>query len=74
MEEPRIVEIKEDTVPVMETDTLKLSDVKAKSEIKEATKVTVVEPSAKEEMEALADNEELIRDWLDDTAQLKILS
>jgi len=68
MEEPRIVEIKEDTVPVMETDTLKLSDVKAKSEIKEATKVTVVEPSAKEEMEALADNEELIRDWLDDTA------
>ena len=68
MEEPRIVEIKEDTVPVMETDTLKLSDVKAKSEIKEATKVTVVEPSVKEEMEALADNEELIRDWLDDTA------
>ena len=27
----------------------------------------VTELSAKEEMEALAENEELIRDWLDDT-------
>ena len=27
----------------------------------------VIELSAKEEMEALAENEELIRDWLDDT-------
>lgn len=31
------------------------------------SKKSVSELSAKEEMEALAENEELIRDWLDDT-------
>jgi len=34
---------------------------------KESKKSAVSELSAKEEMEALAENEELIRDWLDDT-------
>ena len=60
----RIVEI--DTAPIKE------------EQIKEVVKTNMIsdnttkdcstsENTAKEEMEALAENEELIRDWLDDT-------
>ena len=38
-----------------------------KGEEPRESKKSVSELSAKEEMEALAENEELIRDWLDDT-------
>ena len=69
MEEARIVEIEEeepDTPVIKHTDKSKEVKIDNSPSIK-PTKETS-EPSAKEEMEALAENEELIRDWLDDAA------
>jgi len=66
MIEGRIVEI--DAAPVKE-EQIKEAAVKT-SMSDNATKTkdcSTNENAAKEEMEALAENEELIRDWLDDT-------
>ena len=68
MLEARIVEIEEEEVTQTVTkQTDKSKEVKIDSPSIKQPKITS-EPAAKEEMEALAENEELIRDWLDDTA------